>query len=107
MGTKVGEALGDKDPVWPMASRSEAFGSQTADPRPGRARVHSIAEPAITTAVSAAVTRNAPVARGRRSARSRARTSVAHNRIGTPRSEEHTSELQSRGHLVCRLLPEQ
>src|SRR5690625_5474651 len=23
-----------------------------------------------------------------------------------PRSEEHTSELQSRGHLVCRLLPE-
>src|SRR5437870_11365963 len=28
---------------------------------------------------------------------------VAH---GTPRSEEHTSELQSRGHLVCRLLLE-
>src|SRR5687768_17892788 len=24
----------------------------------------------------------------------------------TPRSEEHTSELQSRLHLVCRLLPE-
>src|SRR5439155_25360886 len=23
-----------------------------------------------------------------------------------PRSEEHTSELQSRGHRVCRLLPE-
>src|SRR5690625_6685914 len=26
--------------------------------------------------------------------------------IGTGRSEEHTSELQSRGHLVCRLLLE-
>src|SRR5690625_6382182 len=25
---------------------------------------------------------------------------------GPPRSEEHTSELQSRGHLVCRLLLE-
>src|SRR5437870_10873074 len=25
---------------------------------------------------------------------------------GKPRSEEHTSELQSRGHLVCRLLLE-
>src|SRR5436305_3806897 len=25
---------------------------------------------------------------------------------GDPRSEEHTSELQSRPHLVCRLLPE-
>src|SRR5439155_14328651 len=28
------------------------------------------------------------------------------NRFATPRSEEHTSELQSRGHLVCRLLLE-
>src|SRR5439155_25282021 len=26
--------------------------------------------------------------------------------LGRPRSEEHTSELQSRGHLVCRLLLE-
>src|SRR5690625_1738145 len=25
------------------------------------------------------------------------------NRYGTPRSEEHTSELQSRCHIVCRL----
>src|SRR5690625_6752087 len=28
------------------------------------------------------------------------------NRIHSERSEEHTSELQSRGHLVCRLLLE-
>src|SRR5439155_20419705 len=26
--------------------------------------------------------------------------------VDAERSEEHTSELQSRGHLVCRLLPE-
>src|SRR5207253_7829218 len=35
---------------------------------------------------------------------------VAHQqeqkRVATHRSEEHTSELQSRGHLVCRLLLE-
>src|SRR5690625_6185431 len=32
---------------------------------------------------------------------------VAHNwNLHAPRSEEHTSELQSRGHLVCRLLLE-
>src|SRR5437660_3674371 len=32
---------------------------------------------------------------------------VAHShRRALPRSEEHTSELQSRGHLVCRLLLE-
>src|SRR5690625_5692137 len=28
------------------------------------------------------------------------------HRVGHARSEEHTSELQSRGHLVCRLLLE-
>src|SRR5207253_9901738 len=28
------------------------------------------------------------------------------DQFGRPRSEEHTSELQSRGHLVCRLLLE-
>src|SRR5439155_18433436 len=34
---------------------------------------------------------------------------IAHGHIANPdfsRSEEHTSELQSRGHLVCRLLLE-
>src|SRR5690625_2625550 len=29
-----------------------------------------------------------------------------HDAVAEPRSEEHTSELQSRGHLVCRLLLE-
>src|SRR5437870_10032506 len=29
-----------------------------------------------------------------------------HYTVGVDRSEEHTSELQSRGHLVCRLLLE-
>src|SRR5437870_7034448 len=31
---------------------------------------------------------------------------VGEQRLGDLRSEEHTSELQSRGHLVCRLLLE-
>src|SRR5690625_7857222 len=30
----------------------------------------------------------------------------ARHSVASPRSEEHTSELQSRGHLVCRLLLE-
>src|SRR5690625_5497690 len=34
-------------------------------------------------------------------------STVSHSTAGlTDRSEEHTSELQSRGHLVCRLLLE-
>src|SRR5207253_6913001 len=34
------------------------------------------------------------------------RSASGHDSSGKPRSEEHTSELQSRGHLVCRLLLE-
>src|SRR5690625_1809112 len=34
------------------------------------------------------------------------RTAMFMRLAGFPRSEEHTSELQSRGHLVCRLLLE-
>src|SRR5207253_6555760 len=36
----------------------------------------------------------------------RARDLAYHQGTVWPRSEEHTSELQSRGHLVCRLLLE-
>src|SRR5437870_8826738 len=42
--------------------------------------------------------------RARRSAHCRAHLGLRFT--GTVRSEEHTSELQSRGHLVCRLLLE-
>src|SRR5439155_26128984 len=46
--------------------------------------------------------------RSRRCRRPTPRSSPAGRRASTPRtrSEEHTSELQSRGHLVCRLLLE-
>src|SRR5690625_6279299 len=36
-----------------------------------------------------------------------ARYNINHLQISHHRSEEHTSELQSRGHLVCRLLLEE
>src|SRR5690625_6872758 len=36
----------------------------------------------------------------------RGRAGGLYRRHPAPRSEEHTSELQSRGHLVCRLLLE-
>src|SRR5437870_9865761 len=39
-----------------------------------------------------------------RAALEAAAKNVASKKKKTPRSEEHTSELQSRGHLVCRLL---
>src|SRR5689334_24650363 len=44
--------------------------------------------------------------RSRRRGRDPARSRVARDRLGRGRSEEHTSELQSQFHLVCRLLLE-
>src|SRR5690625_7129624 len=38
--------------------------------------------------------------------RSRPKLTICSGAVTFPRSEEHTSELQSRGHLVCRLLLE-
>src|ERR1041385_1582868 len=46
------------------------------------------------------------LARDARRPRCRGKPRVAVRRIGEARSEEHTSELQSRLHLVCRLLLE-
>src|SRR2546422_1827897 len=43
---------------------------------------------------------------GERAARLCTASQKTENRGGTTRSEEHTSELQSRLHLVCRLLLE-
>src|SRR2546422_11555326 len=48
----------------------------------------------------------APVARPRRPAPRTLGRSLTWGKLASPRSEEHTSELQSRLHLVCRLLLE-
>src|SRR2546429_4425791 len=50
--------------------------------------------------------RRAALPRGDRRDRDRRESSQSRTRRRLPRSEEHTSELQSRLHLVCRLLLE-
>src|SRR5439155_23464887 len=50
--------------------------------------------------------RRSPVRRRRRGRRSPRDPQTQSSRPFDARSEEHTSELQSRGHLVCRLLLE-
>src|SRR6266702_4314201 len=47
-----------------------------------------------------------PSARSSRYSRRASRSLSSLRAYSVPRSEEHTSELQSRGHLVCRLLLE-
>src|SRR5207253_10929130 len=54
----------------------------------------------------AATTRRAKLGPGRVSRNSRPISIFPRSRPRGHRSEEHTSELQSRGHLVCRLLLE-
>src|SRR5438552_15527781 len=49
---------------------------------------------------------NAPACSGRSTRRALSRTSLRAKDRASPRSEEHTSELQSPDHLVCRLLLE-
>src|SRR5439155_26425732 len=47
-----------------------------------------------------------PFRRRRKGSARRPSVAVVRGMLGLRRSEEHTSELQSRGHLVCRLLLE-
>src|SRR2546422_3782098 len=72
-----------------------------------------VPQPAITNAVAAATDRRAIISRTERQLRPTSRQRIAQDvrrraraRIRGERSEEHTSELQSRLHLVCRLLLE-
>src|SRR5439155_20167800 len=61
-----------------------------------------------TASTSATTLSEHPIAARWRSIRGNAGPRMDRQRaaIGCSRSEEHTSELQSRGHLVCRLLLE-
>src|SRR5690625_6773605 len=57
-------------------------------------------------ATNAAGTASAPMGSAKNLAARVWNASIRSNALWDSRSEEHTSELQSRGHLVCRLLLE-
>src|SRR5437660_8369569 len=67
-------------------------------------------DPATTEIYTLSLHDALPISDRHRCGTGRARLSVSSNRgparRQSHRSEEHTSELQSRGHLVCRLLLE-
>src|SRR5205809_6195526 len=94
-------------PAFPLVRRRASAPSLRPSARAARGR----APPAGATAVNArAKTRPASSYRRSGSVRSSWRVerwySLAGRPAPGPRSEEHTSELQSRLHLVCRLLLE-
>src|SRR5207253_7403373 len=68
-------------------------------------RCSSASTPSTSTRAPASGWRSASARSSVTAARSRWSLHRARGRP-SPRSEEHTSELQSRGHLVCRLLLE-
>src|SRR5690606_3117388 len=85
--------------------------SRTAPTRRSRARRSTAARPCAPRSPAALVRRSSPRrARRRRRCRARRRGSARPSTAPRPRrrrrSEEHTSELQSRENLVCRLLLE-
>src|SRR5439155_24901313 len=86
-------SLHDALPIWITADAAlpEIFPLTVAGAR-GRGEL-------ATLSVPAALTRKWPSLTSLEGA-------PAFNEAGERRSEEHTSELQSRGHLVCRLLLE-
>src|SRR5687768_17987429 len=77
-----------------VAQRGVLWGRSTVDGHPARPRPRA-RRPAV-----------AAPGRGRRGPRRGQPPADVRRRRGGTRSEEHTSELQSRLHLVCRLLLE-
>src|SRR5690625_6027682 len=71
-----------------------------AVPPPGCCCARVPTSPTTTASIAGSAPCPAPRRAGPRSLASRS------PRVSRVRSEEHTSELQSRGHLVCRLLLE-
>src|SRR5207253_11090604 len=89
--------------LFPYTTLSRSFRSRQGDavplvddlPRVARLRIdRDVAEASVDHAVD------------RSAAQERDIAAAAHAKRKLARSEEHTSELQSRGHLVCRLLLE-
>src|SRR5690625_6831893 len=95
-----------------MSRMNNEFGMSTVA-TPISSAIATVAAAAVSTCLrfqlrSASTTctkEGRPARAGERSARS-GRSAVVIHPVCHVRSEEHTSELQSRGHLVCRLLLE-
>src|SRR5437870_11455215 len=87
--------------VFPSAASRRRCGKATT--RLGEAALAALLAGSLPARQNAVPFQRCEIRRSLRPARNR-RTDALRNR--PKRSEEHTSELQSRGHLVCRLLLE-
>src|SRR5207253_11519131 len=94
----------------PLSPYTTLFRADPAPPNAGRVRLPRTLAPPLVPSLPPPRTRAARRGPARRrwttrgSRRTGRRRRVADGSTGVQRSEEHTSELQSRGHLVCRLL---
>src|SRR5690606_41358528 len=92
----------------PLFPYTTLFRSRSSAAGAGCPRRPTAGRPAAERAGAAARLPAAPPRRGRTPAAAAGRATArrAIHRCGSRRSEEHTSELQSRENLVCRLLLE-
>src|SRR5690625_5539560 len=91
-------------PAQPLRGPSGGPGQRRPDPGADRHGARLVRRPPLTDGpLCRSVEACAPRRQRRTCAASAPSVTVG---IATGRSEEHTSELQSRGHLVCRLLLE-
>src|SRR5207253_10440774 len=97
-------AITTRAPRVPLCPYTTLFRSRWDELRPGRPTLRHIPQPEATV-VPDRCELLAVGAEGDIVHRTDRTAEEAQNPAG-PRSEEHTSELQSRGHLVCRLLLE-
>src|SRR3712207_7790563 len=117
MCTPMGWFATPSDPTEGCRQRAPCGRPAVAPPSAGNLDLRALAPPGRATRArpscrrptAAAQTRGGGVLRAslRTDGHSRPRSGGAHDRaLAGPRSEEHTSELQSRQYLVCRLLLE-
>src|SRR5690554_3708142 len=104
VGIGLSHTLPDRPPLWLRCQVCTLTNPDSAPPPTMSRSSHGRPGPAMVAVASQAVMPPAVAGATRAAYQVRARHSRQDSQV--TRSEEHTSELQSRPHLVCRLLLE-
>src|SRR5215208_6333331 len=96
----------DHDRAETLSQEAFAFAQETCEPFAMTQAFFFFNDPATTEIYTLSLHDALPISRAARRTSAIASTALTPRSGRDERSEEHTSELQSRGHLVCRLLLE-
>src|SRR3712207_8152069 len=102
----AGSVAADRARTRPTAAEPRVNGRERASISTRGARIARPSDRLMTAKMHRSATTVLPRMAIRAASQSHIPTPGPESRVKTPRSEEHTSELQSRQYLVCRLLLE-